>query len=107
MAVCDHCNQEMLSADGVHRRTDNYPEARGCTYSVRRRMGPEAREAPLRRLWCASRSGPPPRTRPRTAPGLPAVNQSHGGCVWAGEEHVDEDWVDEMEERFQLVGPDQ
>ncbi|MGH8919215.1 MAG: hypothetical protein ACRD0H_12960, partial [Actinomycetes bacterium] len=29
------------------------------------------------------------------------------GCVWAGEEHLGEDWVEEMAGRFELVGPDE
>ena len=29
------------------------------------------------------------------------------GCVWAGEEHLDEDWLEEMEERFLLTGTDE
>jgi hypothetical protein len=29
------------------------------------------------------------------------------GCVWAGEEHLAEDWADTMEERFELIGPDE
>jgi hypothetical protein len=28
-------------------------------------------------------------------------------CLWAGEEHLAEDWIDEMEERFELDGPDE
>jgi hypothetical protein len=29
------------------------------------------------------------------------------GCVWAGEEHLTEDWLEEMEERLQRIGPDE
>jgi hypothetical protein len=28
------------------------------------------------------------------------------GCVWAGEEHLSEDWIEDLEERFLLAGPD-
>ena len=28
-------------------------------------------------------------------------------CLWAGEEHLSEEWIEELEERFLLVGPDE
>jgi hypothetical protein len=28
-------------------------------------------------------------------------------CVWAGEEHLTDEWIEELEERFLLVGPDE
>jgi hypothetical protein len=37
---------------------------------------------------------------------LAGVNRSHAGASGSGEEHLDEVWVDEMEARLQLAGPD-
>ena len=35
-------------------------------------------------------------------------DQSLGcGCIWAGEEHLSDEWIEELEERFLLVGPDE
>jgi hypothetical protein len=35
-------------------------------------------------------------------------NQSiASGCLWAGEEHLSDEWIEELEERFVLVGPDE
>ena len=29
------------------------------------------------------------------------------GCIWAGEEHLSDEWIEELEERLLLVGPDE
>lgn len=28
-------------------------------------------------------------------------------CIWTGEEHLSEDWIEELEDRFSWVGPDE
>jgi hypothetical protein len=29
------------------------------------------------------------------------------GCIWAGEEHLSEEWIEDLERQFLLVGPDE
>jgi hypothetical protein len=106
MAVCDYCTQEMLSADGC---TDAPIVIDGESYS------------PIRHgsRWDMPRT----KNRCHDCYALPGHVHHHGcdmercpacgdqsiscGCLWAGEEHVAEDWVEQMEERFELVGPDE
>lgn len=106
MAICDYCNQEMLSADGC---TDARIVINGWAYAPIR----YGSESGLRRV----------KHRCGDCGVLPGQVHHHGcdiercpaceeqsiscDCVWAGEERLAEDWLDEMEERFQLAGPDE
>jgi hypothetical protein len=104
MAVCQYCNQEMMTAEGC------VPEPiviSGESYEPVR----YGSEPGLRGL----------RKRCHDCKVLPGQVHHHGcdvercpacrlqsiSCdyLWAGEEDPDEDWEDEMEE-LQLVGPD-
>ena len=105
MAVCDYCNQEMTMADGC---SDRAIVIRGSSFApIRHGREPGMRREKRRCGDCGV---------------LPGGVHHHGcdmemcpacgrqsiscGCVWAGEEHLAEDWVDTMEERFELIGPD-
>ena len=106
MAVCSYCDQEMLWADGCVAD----PIAIGGRSYQPVRYGSELHYGR-------------PNRRCHDCRALPGGIHHHGcdmeecpacggqsiscGCLWAGEEHLAEDWVDEMEERFQLVGPDE
>jgi hypothetical protein len=106
VAVCVYCDHEMLSADGC---TADPIVIEGTRYEPIR-YGSEDGFKRVRR-------------RCRDCNVLPGGVHHHGcdtercpaceeqsiscGCLWAGEEHLAEDWVHEMEDRFQRVGPDE
>lgn len=106
MAVCSYCNQDMLATDGC---TTAPIVIEGRPYRPVR-YGSEAGSRRVKR-------------RCGDCGVLPGAVHHHGcdvercpacgaqsiscDCMWAGEEHLSEDWVDDMEERFQLVGPDE
>ena len=106
MARCDYCNQEMLAADGCTDAPiiidgDSYPPLRYGSEpgfrGVRRRCG-DCGVLPGRvhHHGCDVERCPA------------CFDQSIGcECVWAGEEDLDDDWEEELEERFLLVGPEE
>ncbi len=99
MAVCDYCNQEMLAADGC---TDGPIVISGISYKpVRYGSEPGLSRVRGRCGDCAV---------------LPGSVHHHGcdmercpacsgqsiscDCVWAGEEHLTDGWVEDMEARL-------
>jgi len=106
MAVCDYCHQDMLSADGC---TNAAICIDGESHlPIRYGSEPGSRRTKRRCGDCNV---------------LPGEVHHHGcdiercpacegqaiwcDCLWAGEEHLAEHWADEMEECFQLIGPDE
>jgi hypothetical protein len=106
MAVCDYCNQEMTTA-------------MGCVTAPIVIEGESYQPVP----FGSERGLKGIRRRCHDCGILPGRVHHHGcdveecpacgrqsiscGCLWAGEEHLADDWEDEMEERLQLVGPDE
>jgi hypothetical protein len=106
MAVCKYCDLEMTLADGC---ADTPIVIEGLSYPP---------------VPCGHEPGfPVARTRCGDCNVLPGRTHHHGcdaercpacagqsitcGCIWAGEEHLSDEWVEELEERFLLVGPDE
>jgi hypothetical protein len=104
MAVCDYCSQEMLRADGCC----NAPIViDGVSYSpVRHGSEPGMRGVRARCHDC----GVVPEGVHHHGCDMercPSCGEQSIGCdcLWAGEEHLAEDWVEQMEERFESSGP--
>jgi hypothetical protein len=106
MAVCDYCGLEMTEADGCTEapiviggrsyQPIRHGRERGMR-GVKRRCG-DCGVAPGR----VHHHGCDVERCPRCG------GQSIGcGCLWAGEEHFSEEWLEEMEERFLVPGPDE
>ena len=105
VAVCNYCGLEMTESDGC---TDDPIVIRGQAYKPIR----HGRERGMRGVT----------SRCHDCHVVPGRVHHHGcdmedcpacgrqsiscGCVWAGEEHLSEDWIDEIEERYLLTGPD-
>lgn len=105
MAVCMYCTSEMTTADGCTPE----PIVIGAVAYAPVRYGTE-------RGWRKQATG-----RCGDCGARPGNVHHHGcdmercprcgrqsiscGCVWAGEEHLDEDWIEEMELRLEESGP--
>ncbi len=105
MAVCDYCGLEMTDADGC---SDRPLKIEGRSYQPVR----HGREPGMKGV----------RNRCHDCYVLPGQVHHHGcdmercpacgdqsigcDCVWAGEEHLSERWIDELEERFLGSGAD-
>jgi hypothetical protein len=99
MAVCRYCGQEMSEADGcstdpITIRGRSYAPIRFGTERGRKSSkGPcgdcGVKRGAVHHHGCDIEACP--------ACGDQSISC---GCVWAGEEHLQEDWVDEMEDRL-------
>ena len=106
MAICHYCHQEMLTAESC---TDALIVIRGREYHpIRYGHEPGWRRGPRRCGDCNVVKGQI-HHHGCDVERCPACGRQSimCGCLWAGEEHLDEYWVEEMEERFLLVGPDE
>jgi hypothetical protein len=106
MAMCNYCGLEMTLADGC---MDSPIEIEHRSY----RPVSYGQEPGLKRV----------RHRCHDCGVLPGSVHHHGcdvercpacrgqsigcGCIWAGEEHLSEQWVEDIERQFLLVGPDE
>ena len=102
MGVCKYCGLEMMVADScaetpivIEGRAyrpiefDQEPGGRRCA-DCHVRPGAVHHHA-CDAEWCPA-----------------CGDQSIGcGCIWAGEEHLSDEWIEELEERFLLAGPDE
>jgi hypothetical protein len=105
MVACNYCGLEMTTAEGC---TSQPIVIASVAYQpVRYGSEPDWRKRPT--------------TRCDDCGAMPGNVHHHGcdmercpfcghqsiscGCVWAGEEHLEEDWVDDMELRFADSGP--
>jgi hypothetical protein len=106
MAVCNYCDQEMTTADGcavqpIVIQGQSYPPVRyGSEWGLKgiRHRCHDCGVVPgsVHHHGCDVERCPD------------CGDQSIScGCLWAGEEHLAEDWVDEMEEPLWLVRPDE
>jgi hypothetical protein len=106
MSLCRYCGYEMKSADGC---TTSPIVIGGKSYEPST-YGSEPGFRGTRRR-CGDCNVLPGRVHHHGCDleRCPACkNQSIScGCLWAGEEHLCDDWVDEMEDRFQLTGPNE
>jgi hypothetical protein len=101
VAICEYCDQEMMAAEGC---TDAPIVIAGVSYKpIRHRCEPGLKGVRRRCHDCNA---------------LPGHVHHHGcdmeecpacgeqsiscGCLWAGEEHLAEDWVEKMEDLFGL-----
>jgi hypothetical protein len=107
VAVCKYCEFEMTVADGCAETPividgRSYPPIRFC-------QEPGSPRGHVRR--CADCYVRPGRVHHHgcDAERCPACGDQSIGCdcIWAGEEHLREEWIEELEERFLLVGPDE
>jgi hypothetical protein len=99
MAICGYCSQEMPGAEGCAEvpiviEDRSYPAVR---------FGAEPGN-PRRGIPCGDCGVLPGRVHHHGCD-VERCPRCHGqsiscGCVWAGEEHLTDDWVDEMEERL-------
>jgi hypothetical protein len=100
MAVCNYCGLEMMAAVSC---TDTPIVIRGLEYKPIRNGRKRGR--------CGDCGAPPGGVHHHGCDmeRCPACRgQSIScGCVWAGEEHLSEDWLEELEDRFLLTGPDE
>jgi hypothetical protein len=107
MAVCSYCDREMTVANGCAET----PIVIGDRAYRAIRFGREPR-APLRlKFRCGDCYVLPGMVHHHgcSAEWCPGCGEQALGCdcVWAGEEHLTEEWLEELEERFLLVGPDE
>jgi len=111
MAICGYCNREMLQSDGCVT----------TSIVIRDETFEPISYEPVRygREWGYGKA----RGRCHDCNVLPGNVHHHGcdvercpacgdqsiacGCLWDGEEHLDEDWAVEMEERLLPVGPEE
>ena len=106
MATCSYCELEMTLADGC---VDTPIVIQGRSYRpIRYGHEPGLHRAQYRCHDCGV---------------LPGQVHHHGcdvercpvcggqsiacDCVWVGEEHLSDEWIEELERRFLLVGPDE
>jgi len=101
MAVCSYCGLEMRSADGC---SDEAIVIGGRSYQpVRFGMEPGWRRVKGRCGDCNVVKGSVHHHGCDAERCPKCGHQSIGcDCLWAGEEHLAEDWVEEMEYRMQL-----
>ncbi|HEY2428201.1 MAG TPA: hypothetical protein VGI06_04675 [Acidimicrobiales bacterium] len=101
MAVCHYCNSEMLS---VHACVEEPIVIEGRSYEpVRFRTEPGGKRGNGRCGDCGVEPGQVHHHGCDVELCPKCWRQSIScGCLWAGEEHLSEDWVDDMEDRLRL-----
>ena len=106
MGVCSYCHQEMTSAEGC---TTTPIVIAGVSYSPVRYGSEWGGGRPRRRCHDCGASVGSVHHHGCDWERCPACHQQSisCGCLWAGEEHLAEDWEGQMEERFLLVVPDE
>jgi hypothetical protein len=105
MAICNYCGLDMTEADGC---TDDPIVIEEMSYEPIR----FGREPGMRRVTkrCHDCQVVPGRVHHHgcDTERCPACGRQSisCGCIWAGEEHLNEDWIEELEERFLLTASD-
>ena len=106
MSVCKYCELEMTLADGC---SESPIVIEGRSYAPIR-FGDEPSYFEIR-YRCGDCNVLPGRVHHHgcDTERCPACwDQALGcGCVWAGEEHLSDEWIEELEERFLLGSPDE
>jgi hypothetical protein len=105
MAMCNYCGLEMTVADGC---TDSPIEIDHRSYRpIRYGEEPGLKRVRHRCHDCGVLPGQVHHHRCDEERCPACRGQSIScGCLWAGEEHLSEEWIDDMETQFLLVGPD-
>jgi hypothetical protein len=106
MAVCKYCGLEMTVADGCAEAPIVID---GQSYQpIRFGREPSLLRAVHRCGDCGARPGRVHHHGCDVEKCPACMGQSIAcDCIWAGEEHLREEWIEELEERFLLVGPDE
>lgn len=99
MAVCDYCGLEMTVADGC---TDAPISIEGRVYKpIRHGQEPGIKGVRVRCRDCGVMPGSVHHHGCDVERCPACGDQSIScGCIWAGEEHLSEEWIEELEDRF-------